>query len=385
MATSDRRNDSNDSNDRNDSDDSGGWYGLGGGPGPLGPGGMGAALLGFIFVIVLAAHLFSSSGRGALGGGARVDELATNEFVSAVRDGRVSSVTYKATDGSLSGSYWPSKSDKDEGNGPVDFTSSYVGNDSLQELMAKHPDTTFTVETSDGFGASLIATVLPTLLIAGMLVYFVRQVQAQNGRTMSFGRATRARTSDKSRPKVKFEDVAGVDEAVEELKEVRDFLREPERYQKMGAKIPRGILLVGPPGTGKTLLAKAVAGEASVPFFSISGSDFVEMFVGVGASRVRDLFKQAKDSAPSIIFIDELDAVGRQRGTGLGGGHDEREQTSSKMITPFSSKIPFSSKVFIIKNDFNPAETFLISCACFNDPIIRLSVFKASTKNCSTE
>lgn len=347
MATSDRRNDSNDSNDRNDSDDSGGWYGLGGGPGPLGPGGVGAALLGFIFVIVLAAHLFSSPGRGALGGGARVDELATNEFVSAVRDGRVSSVTYKATDGSLSGSYWPSKSDKDEGNGPVDFTSSYVGNDSLQELMAKHPDTTFTVETSDGFGASLIATVLPTLLIAGMLVYFVRQVQAQNGRTMSFGRATRARTSDKSRPKVKFEDVAGVDEAVEELKEVRDFLREPERYQKMGAKIPRGVLLVGPPGTGKTLLAKAVAGEASVPFFSISGSDFVEMFVGVGASRVRDLFKQAKDSAPSIIFIDELDAVGRQRGTGLGGGHDEREQTLNQLLVEMDGFDENSSAILI--------------------------------------
>ena len=344
MAMNDRR---NDSNDRNDNDDSGGWYGLGGGSGPLGPGGMGAALLGFIFVIVLAAHLFSSPGRGALGGGARVDELATNEFVSAVRDGRVSSVTYKATDGSLSGSYWPSKSDKDGGGEPVDFTSSYVGNDSLQELMAKHPDTTFTVETSDGFGASLIAAVLPTLLIAGMLVYFVRQVQAQNGRTMSFGRATRARTSDKSRPKVKFEDVAGVDEAVEELKEVRDFLREPERYQKMGAKIPRGVLLVGPPGTGKTLLAKAVAGEASVPFFSISGSDFVEMFVGVGASRVRDLFKQAKDSAPSIIFIDELDAVGRQRGTGLGGGHDEREQTLNQLLVEMDGFDENSSAILI--------------------------------------
>ena len=344
MAMNDRR---NDSNDRNDNDDSGGWYGLGGGSGPLGPGGMGAALLGFIFVIVLAAHLFSSPGRGALGGGARVDELATNEFVSAVRDGRVSSVTYKATDGSLSGSYWPSKSDKDGGGEPVDFISSYVGNDSLQELMAKHPDTTFTVETSDGFGASLIAAVLPTLLIAGMLVYFVRQVQAQNGRTMSFGRATRARTSDKSRPKVKFEDVAGVDEAVEELKEVRDFLREPERYQKMGAKIPRGVLLVGPPGTGKTLLAKAVAGEASVPFFSISGSDFVEMFVGVGASRVRDLFKQAKDSAPSIIFIDELDAVGRQRGTGLGGGHDEREQTLNQLLVEMDGFDENSSAILI--------------------------------------
>ena len=125
--------------------------------------------------------------------------------------------------------------------------------------------------------------------------------------------------------------MAGIDEAVEELKEVRDFLREPDRYRKMGAKIPHGVLLVGPPGTGKTLLAKAVAGEAGVPFFSISGSDFVEMFVGVGASRVRDLFKQAKEASPAIIFIDEIDAVGRQRGAGLGGGHDEREQTLNQL------------------------------------------------------
>ena len=133
-------------------------------------------------------------------------------------------------------------------------------------------------------------------------------------------------------PKVKFADVAGIDEAVEELEEVRDFLAAPERYRKLGAKIPRGVLLVGPPGTGKTLLAKAVAGEAGVPFFSISGSDFVEMFVGVGASRVRDLFKNAKEQAPSIIFIDEIDAVGRQRGAGLGGGHDEREQTLNQLL-----------------------------------------------------
>ena len=144
----------------------------------------------------------------------------------------------------------------------------------------------------------------------GIIVYFMNQMQGQNGRAMNFGRA-QARTEEGSRPQVKFSDVAGIDEVVEELKEVRDFLSEPERFQRMGAKIPRGVLLMGPPGTGKTLLAKAIAGEAGVPFFSISGSDFVEMFVGVGASRVRDLFKQAKESAPSIVFIDEIDAVGR--------------------------------------------------------------------------
>ena len=189
-----------------------------------------------------------------------------------------------------------------------------------------------TIDTSDG-GAweTILLSVVPTLLLVGVFIYYMRRMSEQNGRTMDFAK-TKAQTTEEERPKVKFSDVAGIDEAVEELKEVRDFLREPERYQKMGAKIPHGVLLVGPPGTGKTLLAKAVAGEAGVPFFSISGSDFVEMFVGVGASRVRDLFKQAKAAAPCIIFIDEIDAVGRQRGAGLGGGHDEREQTLNQLL-----------------------------------------------------
>ncbi len=156
-------------------------------------------------------------------------------------------------------------------------------------------------------------------------------MQKANNQQMGFGKA-KAKKALEERPDVKFDDVAGVDEAVEEMQEIKDFLSNPEKYQSLGAKIPRGCLLVGPPGTGKTLLARAVAGEAGVPFFSISGSDFVEMFVGVGASRVRDLFQQAKDAAPSIIFIDEIDAVGRQRGAGLGGGHDEREQTLNQLL-----------------------------------------------------
>jgi cell division protease FtsH len=172
---------------------------------------------------------------------------------------------------------------------------------------------------------------VPTLLLVGVFIYYMSQMQNQNGQAMSFGKA-KARTNMEERPKTKFSDVAGIDEAVEELREVKDFLSNPGRYQRMGAKIPHGVLLVGPPGTGKTLLARAVAGEAGVPFFSISGSDFVEMFVGVGASRVRDLFRQAKEAAPSIIFIDEIDAVGRQRGAGLGGGHDEREQTLNQLL-----------------------------------------------------
>ncbi len=169
------------------------------------------------------------------------------------------------------------------------------------------------------------------MLIAVLLIFFFNQMQKASNSQMSFGK-NKAKKTVEERPDVKFSDVAGVDEAVEEMQEVKDFLANPEKYQAIGAKIPRGCLLVGPPGTGKTLLARAVAGEAGVPFFSISGSDFVEMFVGVGASRVRDLFKDAKEAAPSIIFIDEIDAVGRQRGTGLGGGHDEREQTLNQLL-----------------------------------------------------
>jgi len=172
---------------------------------------------------------------------------------------------------------------------------------------------------------------LPWVLIAGFMFYMFSQVRNNGNQIMQFGKS-KARELDEEAPKITFDDVAGVEEAKEELKEIREFLKDPEKFNKLGAKIPKGVLLMGPPGTGKTLLAKAVAGEAGVPFFSISGSDFVEMFVGVGASRVRDLFEKAKKSAPSIIFIDEIDAVGRMRGAGLGGGHDEREQTLNQLL-----------------------------------------------------
>lgn len=178
---------------------------------------------------------------------------------------------------------------------------------------------------------SLLLTVLPILLILGVFLFFMNQMQGGGSRVMSFGRA-KAKQVSKDMPKISFSDVAGVDEAVEELQEIKEFLQEPGKFQAVGAKIPKGVLLYGPPGTGKTLLARAVAGEAGVPFYSISGSDFVEMFVGVGASRVRDLFEQAKANAPAIIFIDEIDAVGRHRGAGLGGGHDEREQTLNQLL-----------------------------------------------------
>ena len=281
--------------------------------------------------LILLSYLFMNMGGSIGKGGAQATELATSDFVSAVKDDRVANATYTVQDGTVKGQYWTKKSKKDESKLKA-FTSTYVGSDSLAELMAAHPKTEYKVDTDNPNALlDLLVSVLPTVALIAIMFYFMRQMMGANNKAMQFGK-TNAKTNESTRPKVKFSDVAGIDEAVEELEEVRDFLSDPDRYRKLGAKIPRGVLLVGPPGTGKTLLAKAVAGEAGVPFFSISGSDFVEMFVGVGASRVRDLFKEAKNQAPSIIFIDEIDAVGRQRGAGLGGGHDEREQTLNQLL-----------------------------------------------------
>ena len=289
----------------------------------------------------------------------QTDALLTSEFVQAVEQGRVTKVVYAASDYTVSGTYYPAAtagaSAADAFNGAFDalnarmatqkgpdgkalggvatealspaqlgnlhnFTSTYVGSDSLGEMMAAHPDIQYEIQLPNPFLA-VLTSILPILIIGALLFFFFIQMQKANNSQMSFGK-NKAKKTLEERPDVKFADVAGVDEAVEEMQEIKDFLANPAKYQSMGAKIPRGCLLVGPPGTGKTLLARAVAGEAGVPFFSISGSDFVEMFVGVGASRVRDLFKDAKEAAPAIIFIDEIDAVGRQRGTCLGGGHD---------------------------------------------------------------
>ena len=178
---------------------------------------------------------------------------------------------------------------------------------------------------------NILISWFPMILLLGIWIFFMRQMQAGGGKALSFGKS-KARLMNESKNKITFKDVAGVDEAKEELHEIIEFLKEPQKFNKLGGKIPKGVLLIGPPGTGKTLLAKAIAGEANVPFFSISGSDFVEMFVGVGASRVRDLFEQGKKNSPCIIFIDEIDAVGRHRGAGLGGGHDEREQTLNQLL-----------------------------------------------------
>ena len=302
-------------------------------------------------------------------GTTQTDRLITSEFVQAVEQDRVTKVVYSAGDYTVSGSYYPAITagsaasdafndafqalnarmatvkNPDTGKAlagvsttsvdaqtlsePRNYTSTYYGG-SISDLMASHPNIPYEVQLPSPF-LDIISTLLPIALIALVLFFFFSQMQKANNSQMSFGKA-KAKKNIEERPDVKFSDVAGVDEAVEEMQEIKDFLANPAKYQSMGAKIPRGCLLVGPPGTGKTLLAKAVAGEAGVPFFSISGSDFVEMFVGVGASRVRDLFQQAKEASPSIIFIDEIDAVGRQRGTGLGGGHDEREQTLNQLL-----------------------------------------------------
>jgi cell division protease FtsH len=217
-----------------------------------------------------------------------------------------------------------------------------LGSDPTRELITKsvndfnlqNPTTQIAMneeEPSSGFGWLLVIQLLPFLLIVGFLIFTLRQMQAGGNKALSFGKS-KAKLLNNQQKRITFKDVAGVEEPKEELQEIIEFLKDPQKFQKLGGKIPKGVLMMGPPGTGKTLLAKAVAGEANVPFFSISGSDFVEMFVGVGASRVRDLFEQGKKNAPCIIFIDEIDAVGRHRGAGLGGGHDEREQTLNQLL-----------------------------------------------------
>ena len=282
-------------------------------------------LLGLVLVALVGSQLVN------FGPQEEIDELITSDFVTAVDDGRVDEVTYHAASATLDGTYYKDEAAKEAGE-LSSFKSTYTGDDMLQELMAAHPETKYNEDvTTSGWITTLLTTLLPLLLIFGVLIFFMSQVSGANNKQMQFGK-TKAKKVSEETPKVRFSDVAGIDEAVEELEEIKDFLSNPAKYQAMGAKIPRGVLLVGPPGTGKTLLARAVAGEAGVPFFSISGSDFVEMFVGVGASRVRDLFAQAKEAAPAIIFIDEIDAVGRQRGAGLGGGHDEREQTLNQLL-----------------------------------------------------
>lgn len=248
-----------------------------------------------------------------------------SSVLKSAQEGKIKSVTFKG-DNKLFGQF---KEDYEKGGyfeAVVKFTEGKE-----KELMKYGITPNFREEEKQSTLAQLLMNWFPMILIFVIFYFFLRQLQSGGGKAMSFGKS-RARMLNESDKKVTFADVSGVEEAKEELVEVVDFLKDPRKYTNLGGKIPKGVLLVGPPGTGKTLLARAVAGEAGVPFFSISGSDFVEMFVGVGASRVRDLFEQGKKAAPCIIFIDEIDAVGRHRGAGLGGGHDEREQTLNQML-----------------------------------------------------
>jgi cell division protease FtsH len=272
-----------------------------------------------IVVLALVAYRFLA------GTAVPQKELTFSEFLAQAEAGKIAEVTIVGNE--IEGVYV----EKDPSGQPRTFRTYAPSYDDLVKdlrqanvvINAKKPrESTYLVT---------ILSWLPMLLLIGIWIFFMRQMQSGGNKALSFGKS-KAKLSSSQGKKVTFKDVAGVDEAKEELQEIIEFLKEPQKFQKLGGKIPKGVLLMGPPGTGKTLLARAISGEANVPFFSISGSDFVEMFVGVGASRVRDLFEQGKKNAPCIIFIDEIDAVGRHRGAGLGGGHDEREQTLNQLL-----------------------------------------------------
>jgi cell division protease FtsH len=267
-------------------------------------------------VLIALFNLFQNTGQRTAG-----HDVAYSQFISEVDQGRVRSVT-------ISGQQ---------------IVGSYSDGSSFQTFAPEDPDLVHRLEDRGvsiaakpptEAGQSLIGMLMswfPMFLILAVWIFFMRQMQGTGGKALGFGKS-KAKLLTEAHGRVTFEDVAGVDEAKDDLQEIVEFLRDPQKFQRLGGRIPRGVLLVGPPGTGKTLLARAIAGEANVPFFTISGSDFVEMFVGVGASRVRDMFEQAKKNAPCIIFIDEIDAVGRHRGAGLGGGNDEREQTLNQLL-----------------------------------------------------
>jgi cell division protease FtsH len=267
-------------------------------------------------------------------------ELTLTEFRTAIGNGVIDSATIKDRSNEVTGEFTSGEEYK------VAYPAEFA-DELATELGDADPVIDVEVDQQqDALWVSLLLGFLPYVLILGIFFFLITSMQGGGSRVMQFGKS-KARQVSKDEPQVTFADVAGNDEAVEELQEIKEFLENPARFQAIGAKIPKGVLLYGPPGTGKTLLARAVAGEAGVPFFSISGSDFVEMFVGVGASRVRDLFEQAKTAAPAIIFVDEIDAVGRQRGAGLGGGHDEREQTLNQMLVEMDGFDPRSGVILI--------------------------------------
>ena len=281
----------------------------------------------FLFAIIAAVILFMNTLN------TKVNKLSYSEFLHELESNKVTELTI--TPNSSQGIY--SITGKLEGyNENEKFnTQATLTEETIKQIYELKNEKEINISVAKDPGSSwillLLINVLPLVILLGLGYFFISRQMGTANKSMDFGKSRARLTSDKD--KVKFDKVAGLTEEKEEVQELIDFLKEPKKFQKMGARIPKGVLLVGPPGTGKTLLAKAVAGEANVPFYFISGSDFVELFVGVGASRVRDMFKQAKQNAPCLIFIDEIDAVGRQRGTGLGGGHDEREQTLNQLLT----------------------------------------------------
>ena len=271
-------------------------------------------IIGLLLVALFNLFQQPSSRTGQIG-------IPFSDFIAEVEKGQVSEVTIQGQD--ISGIYTDGR----------DFQTFAPEDPSLVARLTKRGVVIKALPTEDGSPSlfQILISWFPMLLLIGVWIFFMRQMQSGGGKAMGFGKS-RARLLTERTGRVSFEDVAGIDEAKQELEEVVDFLKDPQKFQRLGGKIPKGVLLVGPPGTGKTLLARAIAGEANVPFFTISGSDFVEMFVGVGASRVRDMFEQGKKNSPCIIFIDEIDAVGRHRGAGLGGGNDEREQTLNQLL-----------------------------------------------------
>ncbi|PIE31200.1 MAG: cell division protein FtsH, partial [Ilumatobacter coccineus] len=254
------------------------------------------------------------------------DEITYSEFITRVQAGDVKEVTVNNATGKIEGTYDSGKDFISTGSG-----QSGILDDDVSLLKAKGVDVSFTTPSTNWI-INLLSLILPFLLIIGFFVWIQRRAQGQMGNMMSIGRS-RAKAYSADNPSTTFSDIAGYDGVKQEITEVVDFLRMPERFREIGARVPKGILLVGPPGTGKTLFARAVAGEAEVGFLSVTGSDFMEMFVGVGASRVRDLFEQARKMGKAIIFVDEIDSIGRKRGAGLGGGHDEREQTLNQLLS----------------------------------------------------
>jgi cell division protease FtsH len=292
----------------------------------------------WILVLLVALYVTVSMVNRAAG----PEEISFSQWERAAAQNQVESVNIRSQSHVLEGEM------RLDGR-TVQYETAYdpdLLGDSIKDVIRDQGITEITVDPEQRPFLSIFFSFLPFVLIFILFFWLITQMQGGGGRVMQFGKA-KAKVVSKDQPKVTFADVAGADEAVEELREIKEFLENPQKFQTIGAKIPKGVLLYGPPGTGKTLIARAVAGEAGVPFFSISGSDFVEMFVGVGASRVRDLFEQAKANAPAIIFVDEMDAVGRHRGAGLGGGHDEREQTLNQMLVEMDGFDPRTGVIMI--------------------------------------